>query len=123
MQLTSESTTLLSAAIVGIITIVVLQWNLSSNKRFDVKQEKEKAEAFEKILGMPITYYCSNLIHSHEFGLFEGCVSRNVISVYFNGISHHYKVEKGTTFSINKKKILVEEIDFEGNTVTLTFQK
>ncbi|WP_336769967.1 hypothetical protein [Bacillus bombysepticus] len=123
MQLTSEGTTLLSAAIVGIITIAVLQWNIRSNKRFDVKQEKEKREAFEKILGIPITYKRSNMIHSHEFGSFEGCISDNVISVYYNGISHHYTVEKGTTLSINKKKILVEEVDFEGDTVTLTFQK
>lgn len=123
MQLTSESTTLLSAAIVGIITIVVLLWNLKSNKRFDVNKEKEKKEAFERILGTPITYNCSSLIHSYEYGLFEGCVSNNVISVYYNGISHHYTVEKGTTLSINKKKILVEEINFEENTVTLIFQK
>ncbi|GAB6558029.1 hypothetical protein bcgnr5378_06980 [Bacillus cereus] len=123
MQLTSDSTTLLSIAIVGVITIVVLLWNLKSNKRVDANKEKEKKEAFEMILGIPITYNCSALIHSHEFGLFEGCVSNNVISVYYNDISHHYTVGKGTTLSINKKKILVEEINFEENTVTLTFQK
>lgn len=113
---------MLTVGIVGIVAVVVLEWNLISNKKFDKEMEKKRKDEFNKLLNKPVTYSANNVIHSHEFGFFEGCVSENVISIRLNGNSQHFHVQKGDMISLNRKRIQIDGINLKENTISLIFK-